>query len=97
MTSACTDSEIDCWYGETCDVSLGECTLPEAHCRSCSEIGWSTCTQDWAGTCIGGLCHIGCAPGATGGPRGFTCSDLWNDGSYYWWGECESVDFDRHD
>lgn len=87
VLQTCTDTQIDCSYGERCSTDTQECEAPDELCSSCDGPGWQECS-DRGGQCrYGGgsyYCHTACEEGDEA-PRQFTCE------SGQWYGDCGDV------
>lgn len=98
--SACADSQLDCYFGEVCNVDVGICEPDDALCSSCSGADYTTCTEDIGGRCrrfeSGQHCLPPCSPFTESAktPRGFQCTDFDDsaDGeAYFLFGDCADV------
>ena len=104
VQSQCTDSQIDCHFGDACNQDIGECEAVEEMCAPCSGVGATTCREDIGGECLfftaGAFCLPPCSPftDPAKNPRGFICLDL-DDGdaeNFHLFGDCNQVDAFRN-
>ena len=104
LPTDCDDSQIDCRFGERCNIDVGLCEPDLDLCMSCSGEGGAVCREEVGGRCWffdgGQYCLPPCSPHTEQAklPRGFDCLDFDDSDAeqYYLFGDCSDVDAVRN-
>lgn len=94
VAGACRDTDIDCWWGQTCQDDV--CAPLDGQCMPCSGADYTRCVTELGGQCryilSATYCLLPCDPSGSDAaerPRGFDCTDIgYSSPLYVWWGDC---------